>query len=254
MLARKRRRRGDRFAGALVASTANIAMLAQATALQGAGSATAIARGVVRSLRASRIKLAAAACTCVLLLLAVTSLVARSRDISTPLISHPMRSVPGQPGDAWVAAGVKPDPASQPEFSINVGDGSTVRILGISTFPPDADSWFAANGAAIPAPDDRLIDRADTLPNAVPPQFMVAVRIDHPSSDSVRLHVQGSDAGSNIVINDADAMIILCPFSYSQPPTGASMELGITDSKWRTLAKNDQPAKHCALMRPNWAM
>jgi hypothetical protein len=179
----------------------------------------------------SRMKLAAAAGVAVLLLLCATTIFAFTRR-SSPA---PARRVARPPVAASPGAS-----ASQPDFSVALGGvGGTVRFLGASPYPADQSSWFSADGRPIELPDARLLNV--NLPTAVPPNYEVALRIDHPPSDVMRLHVGGSVAGANDLIRDGDAIIVACVFTVMNSPDSASMELAIAGSGWKTIATNDRP-------------
>lgn len=217
---------------ALVSSTATLAALADSVGASPAGSslARAIAQGVGRTIRLSRMKLAAAVGVAALLLLCVTTIFAFSRR-SSPA---PARRIARSPMVASPAA-----PASQPDFSIALRGGGKVRFLGASPYPAEEGSWFSADGQPIELPDARLLNV--NLPTAVPPNYEVALRIDHPPSDVMRLHVGGSVAGANDLIRDGDGMIVICVFTLMNPPDSVTMELALANSGWKTMAVNDRP-------------
>ena len=208
---------------ALVESMTNVALVANSTAPQaatagaGAGAALVIARGALRAIRLARVKLTAgAAALLLLLLLTTTSLVALARR----------------------APSLAPARVS-PVYAINLDARSSVRLLGVSPYPPDARSWFAADGTRIDLPDERLLDA--TAPTAVPPQYVLAARVANPGSDVIRLGVQGSVAGANVLIPDGDGIIVVCLFSFMNAPDRATIELGLADSAWRTIGSFERP-------------
>ncbi|MBC8107102.1 MAG: sigma-70 family RNA polymerase sigma factor [Anaerolineae bacterium] len=205
---------------ALVASTANVALLsnALATASGGGAFAVVIAQSVMRTLRASRAKLAVAMSVVALLLIGVTTILAFARH--GPSIAR------------------SPAPIIPP-LALSIGPATRVDFLGASIYPPDANSWLSAGGGPIALPDERLLNVS--LPTAVPPQYEVAVRVERPTSEVMRLHVAGSDAGSNMMYHDGDAIVVVAVFSFGTSRDTAKMELAIADGDWKTLASNDRP-------------
>ncbi|CAN5590684.1 hypothetical protein BH09PLA1_BH09PLA1_29810 [soil metagenome] len=197
----------------LVASTANVALLANEVTATGASK---IAQSVLRTIgRASRVRIAAAIAA-LLVLIGVTSIVAFTHRAPSRLLT-----------------------ASPPALAVRIGSSTNVEFIGASTYPPARDSWFSADGSSINLPDDRLLDV--NLPTAVPPQYEVAVRIDRPRSEAMRLHVDGSDAGSNMMYHDGDALVMVAVFSFGSPRDTAKLELAIADGPWSSVAANDQP-------------
>jgi hypothetical protein len=167
----------------------------------------------------ARVKLTAGAAALLLLaLLTATSLVALARRAPS---SAPARV--------------------QPLYAVNLDARTSVRILGISPFPPDARSWFAADGSPIDLPDARLLDA--TAQTAVPPQFVLAARVASPPSDLIRLGVDRSVAGANVLIPDGDGIIVVCLFSFMNAPDRATIELGLADSAWRTIGSFERPSE-----------
>jgi hypothetical protein len=166
----------------------------------------------------AKVRLAAAACgVALVLLLAGTSLVALAR--------RPVRN-------PVVASGL----------SANLTGGTIVRIMGVSAYPPDENSWFTADGHPIDLPDERLLQA--NAPTAVPPHYVLAMTIERPPSDVMRLHVAGSVAGSNIALKDADRITLVCLFAMGDPSAStANIQLGIADNEWRTIAQNEAPQR-----------
>jgi RNA polymerase sigma factor (sigma-70 family) len=210
----------------LVESMTNVALVANstaapaATATVGAGAAVAIARGALRAIRTARVKLAAGAAVLLLLaLLTATSLVALARRAAAPA----------------------PARAHLPLYAINLDARTNVRILGVSPYPPDARSWFAPDGTPVDLPDERLLDA--TAQTAVPPQYVLAARVANPGSELVRLGVQRSVAGANVLIPDGDGIIVVCLFSFMNVPDRATVELGLADSAWRTTGSFERPVE-----------
>lgn len=205
---------------ALVTSTASVAALVNTLTTASAATSVAamIAQGVLRSLRASRAKFAIAMGIVALMLIGVTSILAYTRHVGAPISRSP---VPVNP------------------LALQIGQATRVEFLGASTYPPDANSWIAAGGEPIALPDDRLLNV--NLQTAVPPQYEVAVRVERPTSEVMRLHIAGSDAGSNMTYHDGDAIVVVAVFSFSSSVDTAKMELAIADGEWKTLASNDRP-------------
>jgi RNA polymerase sigma factor (sigma-70 family) len=228
----------------LISSTANLAVLADSVGAPAISTVTrAIAQGAARTIRASRVKLAAAVGVAALLLLCVTSMLAYAKRTAS---SSPPRHAMNSP-QAARAPGVTA-PTSQPDYSIALSDGATVRFLGASPFPADEGSWFSADGRAIELPDARLLNV--NLPTAVPPNYEVALRIEHAPPDGMRLHVAGAVAGANEVIRDGDATILVCVFTLMGSPDSANLELGIANSRWKTVATHDRPRESQELVAP----
>ena len=222
----------------LVESMTNVALVANSTAGAPAAAAApagtasagalAIARGALRAIRLARVKLTAgAAALLLMILLTATSLVALARRAPSPA---PQRV--------------------HTAYAIDVDARTSVRILGVSAYPPDARSWFAADGAPIDVPDERLLEVS--AQTAVPPQFVLAARVANPTSNLLRLGVDRSVAGANVMLHDGDGMIVVCLFSFMNAPDRATIELGLADGAWRTVASFDRPYDSLTRRLPNF--
>jgi hypothetical protein len=207
----------------LVASTVNVAWLSGTMSAM-PPAVGAIARGVLRRIALARARHVASACVALVLLIGVIA----------PLLTR--ANSPGKRIATIVA----------PVFSTQIGANTSVQILGVSSFPPSNDTWFAADGTPIDLPHPNLLGQS--FQTALPPQFAVAVRIDHPTSDLMRVEVPGSVSGSNMeVAHENDQMIVMAVFSFSSERIATDLRLAIADGSWQTIATNESPRESTSL-------
>jgi RNA polymerase sigma factor (sigma-70 family) len=218
-------------AATLCASAVNAALLADSVIASGAApGALSIAKGIAHMMTIAKVKIAASIAGAVLLAGAA---------VAVPIIS--------QSQSAGVAGAVLTTttttlgaPATQPGTTIDVSERVRIHLMGVSTFPPDADSWFAFNGQPIDLPDEKILNaRVNATPE---PQNVVALRVEKPESATVRLQVQGAEM--NAVSQDGDDMgtILVSAFRLGDGANAktATIEIGISEKGWNTIATYDK--------------
>jgi len=219
---------------ALVASTVNVALLAQLTSTNTI--AATIAQGATRMLALSKVKAAAVIAASVLI----------TGGIATPLVTRAgsfFRSAPigTTTLTTIVTSASNTAPASQPSFSAEVNKQTRVTLLGVSDFPGDDTTWFAADGTPIPQPD--------TLPEAhfhaqPEPTHQLLVRVEKPPGSIVQMKVHGAMVVANNQNTDDDtgAATLITAFTLENDAAKtASIEVGISDGQWQTVAMTDKP-------------
>lgn len=219
---------------ALVASTVNVALVAQLTSANTA--ALTIAQGAARMLALSKIKAAAVIAASVLITGAV----------ATPLVTHAGSFFRAPVSLATVTTvehfnNSVAAPASQPSFSVQVNKETTVTLLGVSDFPGDDNSWFAADGTPIAQPTELANANFHAQP---PPEHQVLLRVEKPAGSIVQLKVHGASVVANNQNTDDDrgATTLLSAFLLeNEASKTASIEIGIAERDWQTVAANEKP-------------
>jgi RNA polymerase sigma factor (sigma-70 family) len=218
---------------ALIASTVNVALLAQLTSTNTA--AATIAQGVARMLVLSKAKVAAMIAASVLI----------TGGIATPLVTHAGNFFRTAPAVATlmtietnsnVAA-----PTSQPSFSAEVNKQTRVTLVGVSDYPGDDNSWFAPDGTPIPQPSElpQAHFRAQPEPN-----HQLLLSIEKPAGSIVQMKVHGAHVVANNQNTDdiTGATVLLTAFTLDNDAAKtASIEVGISDGHWQTVAMTDKP-------------
>jgi hypothetical protein len=132
-------------------------------------------------------------------------------------------------------------PASQPTV-VEVNDRTKVYLLGVSSYPPDNDSWFAFNGEPIEMPDQRVI--VNNIMAQPQPEHEVAFRLEKPRETAVRIMIDGATVCANSIRNDdTGETILVSAFSLANAAKTAKVEIGFADSEWKTVAASERPAE-----------
>lgn len=210
----------------LASSAVNVAMLTNALSSTSAMGSTQIAQGVMHMLMLSKIKLAAAACAaCVLVGTA-----------AVPVISHARSSA-----NNAITLSAQSAPTTAPAKIIEIADGATLEILGLSKYPPDEDSWFAMTGERIPMPEGAPRDTNMRTEPMV--DHCIAARMQLPADAIMRIEVLGSRVSGVSQRREGNQADIECGFAMEDESSKTvNIRYGVSLGGWETLAGNDAPA------------
>jgi hypothetical protein len=222
----------------LLASTVNIAILSNTatTGVTGGSIAASIAKGVGQIMTLAKIKVASGvACAAILTGAGAVPLVnAANRWLSLPVTQTAITTL--------VTTQAAPA-ADQPAFTAEVNDKTKVTILGVSSYPPDEDTWFAADGTPIECPRPSLLNAGHNVRANPAPDYAVAVKIDKPESTVVRMEINNAPVVANSQVRDDDETIMLCAFRLDNASPEFSFRVGISDTPWKTVAASETPTE-----------
>jgi hypothetical protein len=142
-------------------------------------------------------------------------------------------------------------PASQPAFGAEVNEKTKVEILGLTTYPPGDDTWFAANGQPIDIPRESFAGSAHNIHAMPAPDMAMAIRVQKPDTSVVRMHIGGATTLANMQMNDNGETILLCAFSLENSPKSLAFRVGIAEGAWKTVAASENPSEQSAFDAPN---
>lgn len=133
-------------------------------------------------------------------------------------------------------------PAATQPAVVEVDAKTKAHLLGVSTYPPGDDTWFAFNGEPIDAPEQRATGGQVHAQPA--PEYQIAFRLEKPASTAVRLHVEGATVAANhISTDDNGEMFLVSAFALGAPAKVAKVRLGFATSEWKTLAASERPTE-----------
>ena len=226
----------------LLASTVNIALLSNtitAGATIGAGGtiAASIAQGVGRIMAITKIKIAAA----------VAGAVVITGAGAMPLVSRASNYFAGPVAQTAITTLVTTNTANlnadTPKFTADVDDKTKVTILGMTSYPPGEDTWFAANGEPIDCPRPSLLEGGHQMRANPAPQHAILLKIDKPESTVVRMQVEDSTTVANMQVNDNGETLLMCAFLLNGNPETFSFNVGLSDKAWKTVAASEKPTE-----------
>lgn len=215
----------------LVSSTVNVALLSGSSAAQVSGSgsiAIAHAHAVTRMLTLAKLKVAATIAVAIVGVSAATAL---------PLAGLASRAITKISTTTLLASS---EPSTQPAsrlFTTDVAPGVQVDFLGVSSYPPDEQSWFSIAGEPIDVPEPRLLE--SRVQTTRPPEHQLALRVRMPKGAVTVMDIENASLASHSHMDVDGDYILLSSFALQDPAETVSIRLGIATSDWKTIAAAD---------------
>ena len=132
-----------------------------------------------------------------------------------------------------------------------VSDNTRIEILGLTSYPPGDDTWFAANGEPIDCPRPSLADSGHRIHAMPAPEYGLAIRVEKPDTSVVRMQIDDTVTMANMQMQDDSETLLLCAFSLNGKPDSLAFRVGISDGAWKTVAASETPDEQSAFDAPN---